>query len=307
MGKKELHSGHRQRMMKRFLHSQGFYGYHPHEILEQFLFLCIPRANTNETAHRLINKFGSLEAVLRAPFDELAATEGVGPKSAQFILDYLPAIRHKIVKSYTLSEKLNIYEMTLLFDLVIHRQRDDRLGFVILDLQNRLIDFISLDDRITKSSIAISALINSYADVKTIIGVVKDKEKAESLKLDELRGILDEIGIRLSDVFYMTEWGFQSILYENHQIKIYKPNKPTKIVCNFRGGTRNLSSAEPREDAENESKPHGAGSLQKNSYILQNLALDKDTELALRLITDKDTLPSVVTATNLFSKRDFEE
>lgn len=62
-GEKSIHSGHRQRMRERFS-GRGFLGYQPHEVLEQFLYDVIPRGDTNETAHLLLQKFGSLDGVL---------------------------------------------------------------------------------------------------------------------------------------------------------------------------------------------------------------------------------------------------
>ncbi|MBQ8288681.1 MAG: DNA repair protein RadC [Clostridia bacterium] len=56
-----------------------------HEILEMLLFYSIPRINTNETAHRLIDHFGGLSGVLSAKRHELTAVPGVGAQSADLI------------------------------------------------------------------------------------------------------------------------------------------------------------------------------------------------------------------------------
>ncbi len=56
-----------------------------HEILEMLLFYSIPRINTNETAHRLIDHFGSLSGVLSAKRHELTAVPGIGDQSADLI------------------------------------------------------------------------------------------------------------------------------------------------------------------------------------------------------------------------------
>lgn len=77
------HSGHRERMMSRF-ERQGysFEGFYPHEALETFLFLLIPRVNTNETAHLLLDRFGSLDGVFSAPVSELKQIRGISDKTA---------------------------------------------------------------------------------------------------------------------------------------------------------------------------------------------------------------------------------
>lgn len=60
-----LHDGHRQRCKQRFLRT-GAEGFDDHQLLELLLFYAIPRCDTNETAHRLLKRFGSLQGVLYA-------------------------------------------------------------------------------------------------------------------------------------------------------------------------------------------------------------------------------------------------
>lgn len=84
------HSGHRNRLRKRAA-VEGIESFEPHNLLELLLFYTIPRADTNETGHRLLSHFGSFSAVLDAPVEELESIYGVGPETAQF-LNMLPAI-----------------------------------------------------------------------------------------------------------------------------------------------------------------------------------------------------------------------
>lgn len=79
-----LHDGHRQRCKQRFLRT-GAEGFDDHQLLELLLFYAIPRCDTNETAHRLLKRFGSLQGVLYAAPEELSAVEGIG-KSAAVLL-----------------------------------------------------------------------------------------------------------------------------------------------------------------------------------------------------------------------------
>ena len=76
-----LHDGHRQRKRQQFL-SHGPESMADHELLELALFYAIPRRDTNETAHRLLDQFGSLDRVLSAPEQELEKVEGVGQGAA---------------------------------------------------------------------------------------------------------------------------------------------------------------------------------------------------------------------------------
>lgn len=70
MAKDNVHEGHRARVRKKFL-LNGLDGFETHEALEFLLFYCVHMKNTSELAHRLLNSFGSLSAVLDAPLDAL--------------------------------------------------------------------------------------------------------------------------------------------------------------------------------------------------------------------------------------------
>lgn len=82
---KNLHKEHRERVRKRFL-KHGFGTFDDHVILEALLYYTIPRKDTNPLAHILINRFGSLNGVFNASYDELISVEGVGDSTATFIL-----------------------------------------------------------------------------------------------------------------------------------------------------------------------------------------------------------------------------
>ncbi|MGN1234494.1 MAG: RadC family protein [Christensenellaceae bacterium] len=56
-----------------------------HELLEILLYFTIPRANTNESAHELLRRFGSFDAIFRADPKDLTAIDGIGSNSANFL------------------------------------------------------------------------------------------------------------------------------------------------------------------------------------------------------------------------------
>ena len=60
--------GHRQRLKERFLR-EGLDHFDELYVLELLLFYCIPRKDTNELAHRLLEQFGSFAAVLDADYE----------------------------------------------------------------------------------------------------------------------------------------------------------------------------------------------------------------------------------------------
>ncbi|MDD3693515.1 MAG: DNA repair protein RadC [Oscillospiraceae bacterium] len=80
----KLHDGHRQRMKQRFLRD-GMRGFEPHQIVEMLLFYGIPRKDTNEIAHTLIENFGSLSGILKASYDDLLNVKGMTPGAATLL------------------------------------------------------------------------------------------------------------------------------------------------------------------------------------------------------------------------------
>lgn len=75
-----LHAGHRERVLKKFLSSTD--NVLDHELLEILLFSFLPRIDTNPIAHRLVQTFGSLSGVFSATTEQLLSVKGVGKKTA---------------------------------------------------------------------------------------------------------------------------------------------------------------------------------------------------------------------------------
>ncbi len=79
-----LHDGHRNRLKNRFL-NEGLTNFEDHNVLELLLFYSIPRSDTNEIAHELLNKFGSLHGVFEAGMEDLMSINGISRHSAVLI------------------------------------------------------------------------------------------------------------------------------------------------------------------------------------------------------------------------------
>lgn len=85
MDEKDNHSGHRERMRRRFRENKSLCGFSEHEILEMLLFYILPRVNTNNVAHELISRFGSVNGVLNASPEELMSVDKIGESAAYSI------------------------------------------------------------------------------------------------------------------------------------------------------------------------------------------------------------------------------
>lgn len=79
-----IHEGHRARVKERFL-GHGLDALSDIEALEMLLYYALPRRDTNEIAHRLLDRFGSYRAVLEADVTELQDVKGVGENAATLI------------------------------------------------------------------------------------------------------------------------------------------------------------------------------------------------------------------------------
>ncbi len=113
MAKDNIHQGHRQRLKDRFL-SSGLESFAEHEILELLLYFAIPYKDLNPLAHHLIERHGSLSAVLDADPDALLLTDGVGANAA-LLLNLVPELLRyyritKLNPAYTFYDAKNIHD-----------------------------------------------------------------------------------------------------------------------------------------------------------------------------------------------------
>ena len=106
-------------MRKQFL-TEGFSeNSSEHKLLEMLLFFSISRKDTNDIAHLLINRFGSLSGVLEAPAEELVKIEGVGENTAMLLKLMVPVTK-KYIASKT--QKVNIFEnMDSICDFLVEK------------------------------------------------------------------------------------------------------------------------------------------------------------------------------------------
>ena len=79
-----IHDGHRQRLKERFC-KEGLESFDDLYVLELLLYYCIARKDTNPIAHKLLDRFGSLQRVLEASKSELMRVDGVGEHAAVFL------------------------------------------------------------------------------------------------------------------------------------------------------------------------------------------------------------------------------
>ena len=91
------HQVHRQRQKEKFLRN-GFDVFEEHEILEMLLYYAVPRKDTNQLAHRLIDSYGTFAKVCDAPVDVLQKDYGLS-EAAAVLLKMLPQLAAAYMES----------------------------------------------------------------------------------------------------------------------------------------------------------------------------------------------------------------
>lgn len=124
------HDGHRQRLRERFA-KDHFDAFHPHEVLELLLTYAIPRRDTNPLAHRLLDHFGSLHAVLEATPEELMQISGIGEQAATLLSMMVPLYRKyeesRLMQKRTLSNYRQLQE----YCISLFRGRENECIYVL--------------------------------------------------------------------------------------------------------------------------------------------------------------------------------
>ncbi len=130
-----IHDGHRERLKKTFLEN-GLGSMHDINALELLLFYAVSRRDTNELAHALLNRFGSLDGVFHASVQELTEIPGIGEHTA-ILLTLIP----RIIKKSAVSRTDSIRQ--------INSTRDAGEFFVprLADEQDEIVLMICLDSR----------------------------------------------------------------------------------------------------------------------------------------------------------------
>ena len=137
---RQLHKGHRDRLRERYLR-EGLDNFEDHQVLELLLFQAIPRLDTNPIAHRLMQRFGSVSAVLEGDPKDLAAVEGVGANAAAF-LSMIPQVtrRYFLDRIRHTRKPLNTSEAAAEYLVPLMAGRSEEVFYVIcLDSQLRVL------------------------------------------------------------------------------------------------------------------------------------------------------------------------
>lgn len=215
-----MHEGHRKRLKNRCAR-QGFDSLEEHEALELLLYYSIPRKDTNETAHRLLARFGSFAAVLDADAEELKKVESVGEHTAAF-LKLLPAAGNYYAKSrYREKPYLrNATEAGKYMAAMIGERTNEVFAAACLDAQRRVIEFCVIEQgTVSETSVSprkVAETLIRYNTVSVIFahnhpsGTLHPSEEDLSLTR-KLCDMLESMGINVIDHIIVGQQQFTSM------------------------------------------------------------------------------------------------
>jgi DNA repair protein RadC len=215
-----IHDGHRKKMKARYLAS-GLEGFADHEVLELLLFYAIPRRDTNVTAHHLMERYGSLAAVLEAPIEDLQQVDGIG-ESAAMLLRLVPQIMRKSrLSAYqkeqilTTSEAAGQYLMDRLAG-----EKNEKIYELCLDRKGKLLACRCIGEGDVSSSdldvrkLVTTALLHSASAVilahnhPSGVAIPSQDDYNATARIWE---ILDSVGIELVDHIVVADGDFVSM------------------------------------------------------------------------------------------------
>ncbi len=215
-----VHDGRRARIKEKF-REQGLDGFADHEVLELLLFYALPRVDTNPVAHRLMERFSSLDAVFSASPEELEEVEGMGANAATFLTLLLPVMRRAYLSAGRRgvalggTEQLGRYFCALFFGM-----RQEAFYEACLDAKGKLLRCCKVADggvdavninlrRIVENALRCkaSAVALSHNHPSGVALPSSDDNTATLLAYDALR----TVGIELTDHIIVADGDFVSL------------------------------------------------------------------------------------------------
>ena len=214
----QIHKGHRARLKESMLESD--FNANDINLLEALLFYSVSRADTNETAHRLINSFGSLGGVLEADIEDIKSVAGVGDNSA-FLIKLVSKIAKKSISSKRSGKVIDnaASAVSVLRPVFLH-EKDEVMVAILLDNSNRLIVIKELARGTVNSAMYDVRKLIEYAMRHNAAGVILAHNHPHGIaqpsdtdleSTRQARNLLNKISINLLDHIIFNDDSYTSV------------------------------------------------------------------------------------------------
>lgn len=213
------HAGHRSRVRKRYL-LEGLDSFEDHEILEFVLFYSYPQKDTNKMAHKLLNTFGSLSAVLEAPVDSLK--EAGICENAAILLRMIPDLSRAYLDDRN-NSKSKIIRYDDLGNYFVNKfvgRKDENLILLLMDTKGKeLFCGVVSKGSATGSDVPLRKIVDLSMRYNATNAVVAHNHpsgialpsKADIRATDAMVNTLSVIGVSLIDHFIIADNEYVSL------------------------------------------------------------------------------------------------
>lgn len=249
------HEGHRARLKERFL-KEGLDSFNTHEVVELMLYYAIPQRDVNETAHLLVERFGSLSGILEADIDDLTEVDGVGAHAATMFKLICAVTRRYAVERgsaelrYTSIGQIGKYLVGLYIGVTV-----ERAYILLFDNSMKLLDVINAGEGVINSvnitpRFVIEKVLKRGASVVVLAhnhpnGVATPSREDIALTM-QLRQLLDVCGITLLEHFIVSGNYYNVVLGLNER-KLNSPDMAQldieKFYCDLSESTNKAEGA----------------------------------------------------------------
>ena len=215
-----VHDGHRDRLRQSYL-EHGLMSMNDINALELLLFYAIPRRDTNEIAHRLLDRFGSLDGVFSAPAEELQEVEGIGENAAA-LLTLIPEIMKKSrvskareIRQIRSSDDAGAYLLPYFLN-----ERDEVVYLLCLDTKRCVISCAEMGRGVVNSvDTGIRRIVEKALKVRASSVIIAHNHpdgialpsREDEVFTRALYNALETVGIRLEDHIIVAEDDYTSM------------------------------------------------------------------------------------------------
>ncbi len=225
-----VHDGHRERLRQSFL-EHGLSGMNDINALELLLFYAVPRRDTNELAHMLLQHFGSLDGVFSASAEELCEVEGIGAYAAS-LLTLVP----EIMKKSRLSKSREIRQIRSSDDAgeyllpYFMNERDEVVYLLCLDSKRAVICCAEMGRGVVNAvDASVRRIVEKALKVKACSVIIAHNHpdglalpsREDDLFTKCLYNALETVGIRLEDHIIVADEDYISIA-DTGMMALYK-------------------------------------------------------------------------------------